>query len=219
MKRTMGSTVVCVLVALSASTTLTAQLAPTCAENSPERGGGIGCSVVESKVLPDGLQGPVFWHIDRFDSAETARAAAGPASVALDSAGTWWLMTIERDLSNHHGGRHTAGVGPLPLPTASRYAMQVLSVAWTQGLYSLVHRHSGVEAFYVIDGEQCMQTPERATTVRRGETITLPTGVTMRVTATGSGIRRALAVIVHDAAQPPTMRMDEASAPALASCK
>jgi hypothetical protein len=41
----------------------------------------------------------------------------------------------------------------------------------------------------------------------------------MRVMATGTTIRRALAVIVHDAAQPPTMRMDDASAPPLAPCK
>ena len=52
-----------------------------------------------------------------------------------------------------------------------------------------------------------------------GDTAALPAGVMMRVVATGTTIRRALAVLVHDAAQPPTMRMEEGKAPQLALCK
>src|SRR3954463_2987613 len=77
------------------------QLMSTCVENSPERRGEIGCTIIESKVLPVGLEEPLFWHIDRFDSAELARAAIGPASVAFDAAGTSWLMTIESETSDH----------------------------------------------------------------------------------------------------------------------
>jgi hypothetical protein len=82
--------------------------APTCVENSPERRGELGCSIIENKLLPNGLKGPLFWHIDRFDSAERARTAVGPGSVAFEAAGTSWLMTIESQTSNHHGGRHVA---------------------------------------------------------------------------------------------------------------
>jgi hypothetical protein len=56
----------------------------------------IGCSIIQSKSLPEGLTEPVFWHIDRFDSPDRARADVAPASIAFDAAGTWWLMTIER---------------------------------------------------------------------------------------------------------------------------
>src|SRR5262245_33160412 len=104
-----------------------AQLMSTCVENSPERRGEMGCSIVESKLLPTDLKGPLFWHIDRFDSSERARAAVQPASVAFDAAGTAWLMTIEPRPSDHHGGRHVAQVGPLPLPKAQRYGMVVQS--------------------------------------------------------------------------------------------
>jgi quercetin dioxygenase-like cupin family protein len=75
-----------------------------------------------------------------------------------------------------------------------------------------------VEAFYVVDGEQCLETPERAHTMRKGGTFVVPAGVTMRLVATGSTPRRALAVIVYDAAQPPTTRM-ETGGPPLVSCK
>ena len=62
-----------------------AQLAAPCVENSPERKGEIGCSIIEDKSLPDGLKGPLFWHIDTFDSLELARAAVGPTSVAFEA--------------------------------------------------------------------------------------------------------------------------------------
>jgi hypothetical protein len=70
------------LLILTAKTT-SAQVEPACVENSPERRGEIGCSIVEVKPLPQTLKEPLFWHIDRFDSGGRARAAAGPASIAL----------------------------------------------------------------------------------------------------------------------------------------
>jgi hypothetical protein len=69
-----------------------AQLMSTCVPDSPERRGEIGCSIIQSKPLPEDLTEPVFWHIDRFDSPERARAAVGSASIAFDAAGVWWLM-------------------------------------------------------------------------------------------------------------------------------
>jgi quercetin dioxygenase-like cupin family protein len=170
-------------------------------------------------LLPADLREPAFWHIDRFDTAERARAAVGAASIAFEAAGSWWLMTIEAATSGHHGGQHVAEVGPLQLPPAARYAMQVNSAAFAPGMYSLVHHHSGVEAFYVIDGEQCLATPTRAYRLRKGDTLALPTGVPMRLVATGSTIRRGVGVIVHDAAQPSTTAMDEGAGPRLVGCK
>jgi quercetin dioxygenase-like cupin family protein len=213
-----GAIAVMLLSALTGNTAA-AQLMTTCVENSPERRGEIGCSIIQGKMLPDGLKQPLFWHIDRFDSAEPARATVGPASVAFEAAGTSWLMTIESETSDHHGGRHVRQVGPLPLPPAAKYSMLVQSAAFTPGMYSLVHHHSGVEAVYVIEGEACYETPTRAFTLRKGETLTLPGGPLLRAVATGSALRSVLAVIVHAAAQPPRMRMEEGAAPRLVACK
>ncbi len=41
----------------------------------------------------------------------------------------------------------------LPLPEAHKYSMVVISAYIPSGLTSRVHLHSGVEAFYVVDGE------------------------------------------------------------------
>jgi quercetin dioxygenase-like cupin family protein len=86
-------------------------------------------------------------------------------------------------------------------------------------MYSMVHHHPGVEAVYVIDGEACYETPTRASKLQKGETLALPGGIPMRAVVTGPKPRHVLAVIVHDAAQPPTMRMEEGTGPTLVACK
>ena len=213
------SAIAVMLLSLLRANMVSAQLASTCVENSPERRGELGCSIIENKLLPGGLKEPLFWHIDRFDSQERARTAVGPASVAFEADGTSWLVTIESQTADHHGGRHVAQVGPLPLPRAPKYAMQVLSAAFTPGMYSLVHHHSGVEAIYVIKGEACYETPARAFKLRKGETLAMAGGTPMRAVVTGSTLRYVLSVIVYDAAQPPTMRMEEGTGPKLVACR
>jgi len=212
------SAIATILLALLTTSSAAAQLMSTCVANSPERQGQWGCSIIQDKWLPDSLTKPLFWHIDRVDSQEHAHSAVGSASIEFEAAGTSWLITIESQTSDHHGGRHVARVGPLPLPRAARYSMQVLSAAFGPGTYSLVHQHSGVEAVYVIDGEACYETPTRAVRLRKGGTVALPAGTLMRAVVTGSTTRRVLSVIVHDAAQPATTRMEEGTGPQLVRC-
>lgn len=195
------------------------QLMSTCADRSPERQGELGCTVLEDKLMPAGLAGPLLWHIDRFETLERARAAVSATSIAVEAGGIAWLLTIEGSAANHHGGSHVTHVGPLPLPKADRYSMLVQSAIFAPGMYSLPHHHSGVEAVYVIEGEGCYETPGRGFTVRKGDTLALPAGTEMRAVVTGSTRRHVLAVIVHDAAQPATMRMEEGAGPPLAACQ
>ena len=46
------------LLSLLTANMAAAQLMPTCVENSPERRGELGCSIIEKKLLPNGLKGP-----------------------------------------------------------------------------------------------------------------------------------------------------------------
>jgi quercetin dioxygenase-like cupin family protein len=193
-----------VLIAMLSTQAASAQLEPKCVENSSERHGGIGCSYVANKELSGHLREPLYWHPDRFDDGEKARAAAGPDSVAFDGHGAWWLLSVESTVDNHHGGAHVSQVLLPPLPTAAKYSMLVISSFIPAGMTSRVHHHSGVEAFYVVDGEQCLETPSRAYPVKKGDVLVLPTGVTMQMVVTGATPRRALAAVIYDAAQPPT---------------
>jgi quercetin dioxygenase-like cupin family protein len=193
-----------------------AQLEPPCAVNSPERRGEIGCSLVETKLLPARLGGSLVWHIDRFPNAADAQAAVGATSIAFAAHGTWWLMTVEPAADDHHGGTHVASVPLAPLPPAERYAMLAMSAYIPAGLTSRVHVHSGVEGFYVVDGEQCLETATRIYPMPKGTAVMVSAGEVMRLVATGPGPRRALAVVVYDAAQPPTTRPN--NPPALTAC-
>jgi hypothetical protein len=146
--------IVAVILLIVMTKTSSAQEEPLCVENSPERRGEIGCSIVEIKPLPANLKEPVFWHIDHFQSGERARAAIGPASIAFEAHGAWWFMTIESETNDHHGGEHVAQVKLSPLPEAAKYSMLVISAYIPSGMTSRVHLHSGVEAFYTVDGAQ-----------------------------------------------------------------
>lgn len=213
-----GHRVLALLAVMLASRSVRAQEEPWCVENSPERRGEIGCSVIETKLLPPDLKEPVFWHIDRFENADLARKGVGPTSIAFEAHGTWWLMSVEGESNDHHGGQHVAQIKLSPLPIAPSYSMRVLSAYIPSGMTSRVHFHSGVEAIYTVDGEQCVETKDRAINIEKGQSAVLPTGVTMRLVATGGKPRRGFGVIVYDSSKPPTTRMPMEQASELVSC-
>jgi quercetin dioxygenase-like cupin family protein len=105
-----------------------------------------------------------------------------------------------------------------PLPAAASYSMLVISAYIPAGMTSRVHFHSGVEALYTVDGEQCLETAQRAFGMKQGDTLVVPTGVTMRLVATGDKPRRAFAVIVYDSSKPPVTRMPMERASEPVSC-
>lgn len=188
-----------------------------CIEGSPERRGQPGCSVVVEKRLPAPLTQPVMWHIDEFTSLAAAEKAAGPNGVAFEAHGSAWLYTIESDASNHHGGKHRAVVGPLPVQPNRPYAIQVLSSYFLPGNVSIVHTHSGPEAWWVLEGEQCLETTTKTIRARAGEGAIVAAGETMRMVGIGAGPRRSLVLILHEAEQPASMVVQDP--PALQRCQ
>lgn len=188
-----------------------------CSADSPERRGEEGCTILASRPLLGPLAKAVYWHIDHFDSLEAAKKAVGPDGVAAEAHGSVWLMTVEAQTEEHHGGRHVAWIGPLTLPAADRYTMRVQSSMLLPGTSTPVHTHSGPEVFYVVDGEQCLETKDVAHRLSAGQSLVLPADVIHRGRVTQSGGRRALALIVHDAARPASH--DLTDPPRLAPCK
>ena len=188
-----------------------------CFEDSPERRGEEGCTILASRPLLGSLAKPVYWHIDRFDSLEAAKKAAGPDGVAAEAHGSVWLMTVEAHAEEHHGGSHVAWMGPLALPAAEGYTMRVMSSLLRPGTTTPVHTHPGPEVFYIVAGEQCLETPDGGMHLGAGDSRVLPAGVIMRGRVTGSSVRRALALVLHDAAHPGSH--DLVDPPPLVPCK
>ena len=188
-----------------------------CMANSPERHGEEGCSILATRPLVGSTRKPIYWHIDRFDSLEAATRAAGPDSVPAEAHGSVWLMTVEPRTDDHRGGQHVAWIGPLDLPAAAGYTMRVQSSLLRSGTTTPVHTHSGAEVFYVVAGEQCLETPETGLHLNAGQSRILPAGLIHRGRVTGATARGVLALILHDSAQPASH--DLATPPSLVACK
>ena len=187
-----------------------------CIENSPERQGEEGCTILATRPLAGPLASPVYWHLDRFDSLEAAKKAAGPDGVAAEAHGAVWLMTVEAQTEGHHGGRHVAAIGPLAVAETDRHSMRVLSSLLGSGSTTPAHTHPGPEVVYVVDGEQCMETPEVGRHIGAGQSYVVPADVIHRGRVIGSGVRRALALNLYDADHPTSHDLDDP--PPLVGC-
>ncbi|MEP6848487.1 MAG: cupin domain-containing protein [Acidobacteriota bacterium] len=190
-----------------------------CAEDSPERRGEEGCTILVTRPLLASRIKPLYWHIDRFDSLAAAKKAAGPDGFAVEAHGYVWLMTVEvLTKKEHHGGHHVARIGPLPIPAVDQLTMRVQSSLLKPGTTTLVHTHSGPEVFYVVTGRQCVETLKFGKPLVSGRSFIVPAGVVHRGRVIGSEIRGALALVLHDSALPASNNLID-NPPPVTPCK
>ena len=64
------------------------------------------------------------------------------------------------------------------------------------------HRHSGAEAWYVLTGAQCLETPDSLIVARAGESAMVPPGPPMAISGVGPETRRAVLIVLHPTAEP-----------------
>lgn len=193
--------VLCLALATVVAKPVGAQLV-LCTRDSPERQGKPGCTIVSDKRLPSPPPRPVVWHLDEFPTLAKAQQAESPWSLAIEAYGRGWLYSIEHDTSNHHGGTHRAVVGPIPTQPDRLYSMMAMSAYFLPGQYSVIHTHPGPEAWWVLEGQQCLETTRTTIKAAAGEGAIVAEGDTMRMVGTGSGPRKALVLILHDADKP-----------------
>lgn len=190
-----------------------------CAEDSPERRGEEGCTILASRPLSGAITGAIYWHIDRFNSLEDAKKAAGPNGVAAEAHKGVWLMTVEGKTKDHHGGRHVALLGPLDLPAAEGYTMRVASSLLKQGASTPIHIHSGPEAWFIVVGEQCLETEKSAHRLKAGKSFVLATDQIHRGRVQSAEMRGALALVLHDSKRPASHDLTASDAPLLIACR
>ena len=70
------------------------------------------------------------------------------------------------------------------------------------GTKTPVHTHAGPEAWYVLEGAQCLETPEGITIVRAGENALVRQGPEMMLLGVGSEVRRTMVLVLHDTSKP-----------------
>jgi quercetin dioxygenase-like cupin family protein len=164
-----------------------------------------GCFILATQIIGPLDSAHAFWHLSTFATRSAADAAAGPHGKVVEALGTMWLLTIAGARWRPSQGTHVAAIGPLPVARGVAYTAQYMEAVLRPGMKSLVHRHSGPEAWYTLAGETCLETPAGTLVGRAGGSpIIVAQGPPMELTATGTDVRRALVLIIHDAAQPAT---------------
>ena len=170
-------------------------------------GRAFGCFITAREELGKLPPAPaLYWHLDVYPTRAAADAARGPRGTVVESLGKIWLFTIEAAAWRPTGGQRVAAIGPLPLVEAEKHAAVYMEGIFKPGMDSVVHRHPGAEAWYTLTGEMCLETPEGKTVQRAGEPgVIVRAGPPMRLSGTGSEIRRSVVLILQDAAQPRSM--------------
>ena len=193
--------------AWNSSTPPVAAQTATCVPVAERAGREVGCFITareELGTLP--RDSAFYWHIDAFPSRAAAEAARARRSTVVRSLGRDWLFTIAEAAWRPGTGRRVASAGPLPLIEAERFAAVYMEGVFRPGMRSPVHRHPGVEVWYTLEGEQCLETPQGKLVQRAGDAgVMVPAGIPMMLTGTGQGVRRSLVLILQDSAQPRSM--------------
>lgn len=152
---------------------------------------------------------PIYWHLDTFPSRAAAEAARGPRGTVVDSQHKIWLFTIAEASWRPAGGERVATIGPLVIdpsvPYTARYQEAVIAAGFQDGV-GKGHWHPGPEAWYVLEGAQCLETPSGAMTARKGETMIAPEGAPMTIASAGTDLRRTVFVVLHRSSYPYVLR-------------
>jgi hypothetical protein len=178
-----------------------------CEPVAERAGREFGCFITAREELgPLPQDSAFYWHIDAFATRAAAEAARAPRSTVVESLERLWLFTIAERGWRPKTGERIAQAGPLPLVKAASYAAVYMEGVFQPGMHSAVHRHPGVEAWYTLEGEQCLETPRGKLIQRaRDPGVLVPGGLPMVLTGIGAGVRRSLVLILQDAAQPRSM--------------
>lgn len=171
----------------------------------------LGCYITAIEQLGALPSEPIFWHVTRYPDRSAAEAAVadaasrGTRSTVVESLGSVWLFAVQGVDWRSSGGEQLARIGPLPVRAGTGYNALYMEAVFRPGMKSIVHRHSGPEAWYTLAGETCLETPDGTRVGRAGgEHVIIPEGSPMELTATGTSLRRSLVLILHDSAQAPS---------------
>ena len=188
------------------ATTESPQPTVGCVPAAQRAGAEFGCFVLTHEPIGQLGPAPVFWYVDRYASRGSAESARRPRSTVVEALGGVWRLTIDSAGLSSLGGERVGRIGPLPVSAHLDYTAQYMEAVFRPGMKTRVHRHPGPEAWYTVSGETCLETPNGTMVGRAGGSpVIVPAGPPMELTATGMETRRALVLILHDAAQPMTL--------------
>jgi len=167
-----------------------------------QRTSEVGCYLTATEVLGTLPQGAQYWHLYNYPTRAAAEAVKGPNGTVVESFGKVWLYRIADVNWRPAGGDRIDVIGPLQLAAGTRYTARYMEAVFTAGMDTPVHLHSGAEAWYLLAGAQCLETPDGITVLRAGEGGLVPQGPPMRLSSVGAEMRRSVLLVLHDTSQP-----------------
>ncbi|WP_244818371.1 cupin domain-containing protein [Caballeronia sp. Lep1P3] len=175
-----------------------------------ERTTEFGCFVHAEQHLAPLPDEAVFWHIDRFANRAAAEAARERNGTVVEILGQVWLFTIAEKTWRASSGEHVADVGPLERPAAKELMATYMEGDFKPGMQSTVHRHPGTEAWFVLSGAQCLETPHGKQMGRPGgQPVIVAPGEPMLLTGVGTERAHWLVLILMDASMPRGLPADD----------
>lgn len=179
-----------------------AQVPGGCNTPVSQRTSEVGCYVAATESLGALPQDPLFWHLYVYPTRAAAAAAKGVRATVVESFGKVWLYTIAGSEWRASSGERVATIGPLPISTGRQYTARYMEAVFPPGMQSAIHRHSGPEAWYLLSGTQCLETPEGIAVARAGEGAVVREGPPMALSSVGMETRRSVLLVLHDTSQP-----------------
>jgi mannose-6-phosphate isomerase-like protein (cupin superfamily) len=156
------------------------------------------------RTLPKGV---LFLRFEKFSTTDAAHRKETSASAVVEWAEQVWLLTLGPKGERSRGGTFVAEIGPVPaVPPATRYVLDVNAAEFGPDMRAevarQVHTHPGPEIFYLLTGEQCLETPNGTTRARAGEGLVAPANTPMQLNIVGAEKRDAFFVVIHDSKTP-----------------
>lgn len=165
----------------------------------------IGCYMTGTEQIGAAPETPLYWHIYAFATNAAAEEARRSRGTVAEAHARVWLFTIADKGWQAPAGERVATVGPLPVTPGRVYAAHYFEGVVPAAARTPVHRHAGPEAWFVLEGTQCLETPNGFSILRAGESFIVPGGPPMLLVGQGQSVRRTLGLVLHDAAQPWTL--------------
>ena len=189
-------------VIFAATNPLLAQVPGGCETAVSERTSEAGCYLVASEDLGKLAQTPLYWHLYNYPTRSLAEAVKPPHGTVVESFGKVWLYAIADVGWKPSSGERVAVIGPLPISPDKQYTARYMEALFPPGgMKGRPHRHSGPEAWYVLTGAQCLETPERVIVARAGESAVVEEGPSMNIQGVGTETRRSVLLVLHDSSQ------------------
>jgi quercetin dioxygenase-like cupin family protein len=159
-------------------------------------------ALASTKVV-DLPAGPLYWRLENFPTLAQAQNVASPTSLAVQSGGKVWLITLAPAGGASAGGTKVGEVGPVPPVAATQYLLQVNEASGPPGSITPEHSHPGSETFYVLAGETSSRTPDGSMRVAAGHAMVGHSADTpMQVSSSGTSDLLSLVMFLVDANKP-----------------